>query len=126
MDIIEKHVVCDICLSDINLIKEENIKSINAYYYNYLKKYNLLNICESCFKKSYHLFLNDTDELLEWLDEHDNRLYADEDEEMISKFREHFDLSVDLLINEPDQYLENLEKYALTLENKIISESIKL
>ena len=126
MEVIEKRVPCEICLLSDTIVKADDIRAINVYYYNYLHKYNLLHICEKCFKYSYNLFLNDTDALLDWLDEHDNRAFEDETNEGILRLRESFDLSADLLINEPDQYLENLEKYVLTLENKIITESIKL
>jgi hypothetical protein len=126
LDFVEKRAVCASCFSDGSLVPEEAIKPLNVYYYNYLKRYRLLQLCEGCFKKSYSLFLDDIDSFLDWLDENDNRSDEDEAHYDFTKLRSKFNLSLELLDEDPDQYLENLEKYTVFLENKILSESIKI
>ncbi len=126
MDIVEKRIVCTVCFRDEKIILFSSIKALDIYYYNHLKKYNLLQLCEHCFHHSYTLFKSNLDNFMDWLDENDNRTEEEDEYSNIYRLREEFNLSVELLEEDPDKYLENLEKYTAMLENKIITESIKL
>jgi len=117
--ITEKVTICNACMGYHTIVMSDTIKSLNLYFYNYLRQYDLLNICEDCFNESYRLFLNDEEEFMDWLDENDNR--KDNELTVMDKWRKEYKVTADILESDIYQYVENLERYSLMLENKLVS-----
>ena len=108
--------LCTVCFNNDTVLRKEFIKAKDTRYYKFLKTFNLLGICYNCFKESIELYKKDINDFLDWLDENDNR--PDEDEETsIERLRKPFNVTEQLLIKDPDKYIENISKYVLYLEH---------
>ena len=103
---------CKICLQK-NVPDEynPNDKDFNIY----IIRYNIKDICPSCYESALILFNMDTPGFIVWLIEHDMR---NENDEIIEQMRRDFG------INESDMengcisnYIESLENYTIYLEN---------
>jgi hypothetical protein len=115
---VEKRVICPICFNDHPKNAEMLVFSTDKYYYNFLIKYNLHQLCNECSLDGYDLYSTNKPSFMDWLDEHDNR-----NETQVSTFnslRESYHIFPELIETSPDEYMDNLEKYIMYLENVIL------
>jgi hypothetical protein len=114
--------LCNVCTAEENIADNNLIKVMDFNFYNYLKVFKLIPICKECVAISRTLYLSDFSRFLEWLDENDNREDPTTDA-IIKELRNelHLDLSEDLMVNDLNEYVENLHKYIIVLENEIIT-----
>ncbi|MCK4260037.1 MAG: hypothetical protein KAX49_13745 [Halanaerobiales bacterium] len=113
--------LCSVCLKDYSFIEKEVIKSTDINFYNYLETFNLLLICKDCFEIGFKLYKEDISNFMDWLDENDNRI-EETDDNVIRSLRNNFNISEELLMDNPDLYIDELSKYIISLENKIKSD----
>lgn len=117
--------LCGSCCGGSKILPESYLKEQDPNYFNFLKTYNLTKICYDCFHESYRMYNNDINNFLDWLDENDNR--ADEtDETETERLRKPFNLSEQLLVKDPDRYIDNLCKYVIYLETLMKSDNANI
>lgn len=109
---------CMSCLSLGEYVNLDVIKNKSLIYYKLIHDFNLQNMCNSCFKHTYEMYNKDRFSFLSWLMEFNNNLEGVSESYFVSLLKQ-FNITEELLSDDPDSYIDNLTKYIIFLQTLI-------
>ena len=111
-------VECEVCEEEFT---EGSLVNLTSNKFNtYLKDYHIYSICPECYEQGKGLFRQDIELFISWLEENDQRVMGLPLSDPRKKLRKDFNLSVELLSDDPEKYYDQMDKCAARTEDILV------